>query len=156
MKSQGKRRTAAAPARRVRRSPVKTGGRGRDPHYERERARYEEPLPSREYILEVLYEQGVPVPEDELAALLEIKPAERIGFQRRLGAMERDGEVLRNRRDAICVASKVDLITGKVHGHHDGYGFLVREDGVRPDLFLNFREMQKVLHGDRAMARIIG
>src|SRR5436853_638101 len=77
--------------------------------------------------------------------LLEIKPEERIGFQRRLAAMERDGEVLRNRRDAICVASKVDLINGVVHGHHDGYGFLVREDGVRPDLFLNFREMQKVL-----------
>jgi ribonuclease R len=155
MKSQSKKKPAA-PARRVRRTPTKTGRRSRDPHYERERERYEEPLPSREYILEVLYEQGVPVPEEELAELLEIKGSERIAFQRRLSAMERDGEVIRNRRNDVCVASKLDLIRGLVQGHADGYGFLVREDGERPDLFLSFREMQKVLHGDRAMARISG
>src|SRR5262245_27178301 len=101
MKTQDKRRTAASNEGRAKRSPVKTGRRARDPHYERERERYDEPLPSREYILEVLYEQGVPVPEDDLAELLEIREDERVGFQRRLGAMERDGEILRNRRGDI-------------------------------------------------------
>src|SRR4051812_25919062 len=147
-------RRRAGPSRRVARSPTKTSRRSRDPHYERERARYDEPLPSREYILEVLCEQGVPVPEDELAELLEIKPDERVAFERRLAAMERDGEIMRNRRNAICVASKLDLIRGVVHGHPEGYGFLIREDGVRPDLFLSYNEMRKVLHGDRVMARV--
>ncbi|MGZ5127372.1 MAG: hypothetical protein ACXWC1_31795, partial [Burkholderiales bacterium] len=151
MKQQRKR---AAPPRRVARSATKTSRRSRDPHYERERAKYDDPLPSREYILEVLYEQGVPVPEDELVALLEIKATERSAFERRLAAMERDGEIIRNRRNAICVASKIDLIRGVVQGHPEGYGFLVREDGVRPDLFLSYNEMRKVLHGDRVMARV--
>ncbi|HEV7390872.1 MAG TPA: RNB domain-containing ribonuclease, partial [Burkholderiales bacterium] len=151
MKQQRKR---AAPPRRVARSATKTSRRSRDPHYERERAKYDDPLPSREYILEVLYEQGVPVPEDELVELLEIKPTERSAFERRLAAMERDGEIIRNRRNAICVASKIDLIRGVVQGHPEGYGFLVREDGVRPDLFLSYNEMRKVLHGDRVMARV--
>ena len=143
------------PARRVRRTPTKTGRRSRDPHYERELGRYEEPLPSREYILATLEEQGVPVAEDDLAELLEIKATERTAFQRRLGAMERDGELMRNRKNAICVVSKLDLVRGRVQGHRDGYGFLIPdEDG--PDLFLGFSEMQKVLHGDRAMARPIG
>lgn len=150
-----KRQQRTGPSRRVRRSPTKTGARSRDPHYERERAKYEEPLPSREYVLEVLEEQGVPVPEDELAELLEVKPEERTAFQRRLAAMERDGEVIRNRRNAVCVASKLDLIQGVVQGHPEGYGFLVREE-EGPDLFLSFNEMQKVLHGDRVMARISG
>src|SRR5688500_17837676 len=150
-----KRQQRTGPSRRVRRSPVKTGRRARDPHYERERSKYDEPLPSREYILQVLNEQGVPVPEDELAELLEVKPEERTAFQRRLAAMERDGEIIRNRRNAICVVSKLDLIRGVVQGHPEGYGVLVREE-AGPDLFLSFNEMQKVLHGDRAMARISG
>ena len=149
MKHQRKR---AAPTRRVSRSRTKTGRRSRDPHYERERSRYDEPLPSREFILETLHEKGVPVEEDELAELLEVKPEERGTFQRRLAAMERDGEIMRNRRNAICVVSKLDLVRGRVHGHPDGYGFLIRdEDG--PDLFLGYGEMQKVLHGDRVVAR---
>jgi ribonuclease R len=125
----------------------------RDPNYERERERYDEPLPSREFILETLLERGVPVPEDELVELLEIKAEERSGFQRRLGAMERDGELMRNRTGAICVVTKLDLVRGAVQGHPEGYGFLVREEDG-PDLFLNFGEMQKVLHGDRVVARV--
>src|SRR5690349_4163982 len=118
----------AGPSRRVRRTPTKTGRRSRDPNYERERERYDEPLPSREFILDVLHEQGVPVTEDALAALLEVKGGERTAFQRRLAAMERDGEIMRNRRNAICVTSKLDLVRGVVQGHPDGYGFLVREE----------------------------
>ena len=143
-----------APVRRVSRSRTRTGRRSRDPHYERERSRYDEPLPSREFILETLYEQGIPVAEDELAELLEVTPEERGTFQRRLAAMERDGEIMRNRRNAICVVSKLDLIRGRVHGHPDGYGFLIREEDG-PDLFLGYGEMQKVLHGDRVVARVI-
>ncbi|HYH41216.1 MAG TPA: ribonuclease R [Burkholderiales bacterium] len=150
-----KRRESKGPARRVRRTPTKTGRRSRDPNYERELTRYEEPLPSREFILATLEEQGVPVAEADLAELLEIKATEGTAFQRRLGAMERDGELMRNRKNAICVVSKLDLVRGRVQGHRDGYGFLV-PDEEGPDLFLGFSEMQKVLHGDRAMARPIG
>ncbi len=148
-----KRQQRTGPSRRVRRSPTKTGVRARDPHYARELERYEEPLPSREYVLEVLHKQGVPVSEDDLAELLEVKRDERNAFQRRLGAMERDGEIMRNRRGAICVVAKLDLVRGRVHGHAEGYGFLIRDE-EGPDLFLGFSEMQKVLHGDRVMARV--
>ncbi len=148
-----KRQQRTGPSRRVRRSPTKTGLRARDPHYARELERYEEPLPSREYVLEVLHKQGVPVSEDDLAELLEVKRDERNAFQRRLGAMERDGEIMRNRRGAICVVAKLDLVRGRVHGHAEGYGFLIRDE-EGPDLFLGFSEMQKVLHGDRVMARV--
>src|SRR5512132_651833 len=135
-----KQKRKAAPARRVRRTPTKTGRRSRDPFYERERARYDEPLPSREYILNTLYEQGVPVDEDELARLLEVRRDERHALQRRLAAIERDGELMRNRRNAICVVSKLDLIRGRVQGHPDGFGFLVRDEGGQ-DLFLAPKEM---------------
>jgi ribonuclease R len=127
----------------------------RDPFLEREKTKYEHPLPSREYLLQVLEEQGVPVPEEQLATLLGITPEEREPFSRRLRAMERDGQVMRNRKNAICIANKLHLVKGRVHGHPEGFGFLIADDGS-PDMFLSPREMHKVLHGDIVMARQIG
>jgi ribonuclease R len=127
----------------------------RDPHRARETERYAHPVASREFILEALAGNGVPVTEDDLARLLEISPDEREAFGRRLLAMERDGEIMRNRRNAICMPEKLDLIRGRVQGHPDGFGFLVREDRGE-DIFLGPAEMHKVLHGDRVMARVAG
>jgi ribonuclease R len=126
-----------------------------DPYLERERAQYEHPLPSREYILQILSGLGVPIEEPELCDMLLIEPAEADLFTRRLRAMERDGQIMRNRKQAICMVDKLDLIKGKVQGHPDGFGFLIPEDGS-PDLALSAKEMHKVLHGDTVMARVVG
>src|SRR5260221_10957929 len=128
--------------------------RATDPHREREASRYEHPIPSREFILQTLAQAGVPLTDEELARRLAIKPKEGDAFVKRLGAMERDGQILRNRKGAILVASKLDLIKGRVEGHPDGYGFVVAEDGE--DLYLGPHEMRKVLHGDRVVVRESG
>ena len=126
-----------------------------DPYLEREREQYEHPLPSREFILQILAEQGVPVSDEELLQLMHIEAHEEDLFARRLRAMERDGQIMRNRKRAICVMEKLDLLKGKVQGHPDGFGFLIPEDGS-PDMFLSEKEMHKVLHGDIVMARQSG
>ena len=129
--------------------------RQQDPHLARERERYESPLPSREFILEVLVKEGVPLSRERLSELLEIHESEDEMFNRRLQAMERDGQIMRNRKQAICIPDKLDLIKGTVQGHPDGYGFVIRESGG-DDLFLDAKEMRKVLHGDKVMVRIVG
>jgi len=127
-----------------------------DPYLEREKLKYTNPLPSREYLLTILAEQGVPMFPDELALMLSIKRAEREFFERRLFAMERAGQVIINRKGAVCVSNKLDLIKCKVVGHRDGYGFAVPLEGEGEDLFLPEREMHKVLHGDHVMVRAGG
>ncbi|MDD2719913.1 MAG: ribonuclease R [Gallionella sp.] len=126
-----------------------------DPFLEREREQYEHPLPSREFILQILTEQNAPMADDELLNLLHIEDYEADLFSRRLRAMERDGQIMRNRKRAICVVDKLDLVKGKVQGHADGFGFLVPEDGSA-DMFLSEKEMHKVFHGDVVMARQCG
>ncbi|MDO8812256.1 MAG: ribonuclease R [Gallionella sp.] len=126
-----------------------------DPFLEREREQYEHPLPSREFILQTLTEHGAPVSDEELLQLLHIEAHEEELFARRLRAMERDGQIMRNRKHAICVMEKLDLVKGKVQGHPDGFGFLIPEDGS-PDMFLSEKEMHKVLHGDVVMVRQSG
>jgi ribonuclease R len=126
-----------------------------DPHFERERKTYEQPLPSREYILQILEEQGKPVSFEQLCGLLDIHSHEFEMFQRRLGAMEREAQLMRNRKGSYIVPERASLIAGRIEGHADGYGFLVPDDGG-DDLFLDAKQMSKVLHRDRALARVIG
>src|SRR5574343_1673593 len=71
-----------------------------DPFLERALARYEFPLPSREYVSQILADEGRPLAFVELTELLDIDASEREMFQRRLGAMEREGQLMRNREGA--------------------------------------------------------
>ncbi len=113
-------------------------------------------IPEREEILQALRQHGVPIPAAELEQLLAVRgDAEREAFAGRLAAMERDGQLMTNRKGQLCVVAKLDLVTGTVQGHADGFGFLVPDDGS-PDLFLSPKEMHKTLHGDRATARLVG
>ncbi len=67
--------------------------------------------------------------------------------------MERDGQIIRNRGGAFGLVDRMDLITGRVIGHRDGYGF-VRPDDGSVDLFFSPRQMRSLMHGDRVVARV--
>lgn len=116
-------------------------------------ADFDPDVPSREDILRALRAAGSPLSPDELAETMGVeREATRVGFDRRLGAMERDGQLLPNRKGVLLLATKLDFVAGRVQGHRDGFGFLVRDDGG-PDIFLSPREMLKVLHGDRVLVK---
>jgi ribonuclease R len=139
-------------------SKKNTSIRNKDPHAQREAAQYETPLPSRELILRVLTEQGVPVALETLYDLLDIADEEQEIFGRRLNAMEREGQLMPNRKGLLCLPEKIEAITGVIQGHPDGFGFLIPDDKKQypEDIFLSNKEMQQVMHGDRAMVRISG
>ena len=127
-----------------------------DPYIEREAQKYDNPIPSREYIMQLLEEAGQPLNRQEIAEQLELESEEQLeALRRRLRAMERDGQVIFNRRGGYGLVSKMHLIRGRVIGHADGFGFLVPDDGG-DDLFLSAREMHSCLHGDRVVARVAG
>jgi ribonuclease R len=127
-----------------------------DPFQEREAQKYDNPIPSREFIMQLLEDQGVPLETSQIAQALGLHDPEQLdALTRRLRAMERDGQLMRNRRGGYGLISKLDLIPGRVIGHPDGFGFLVPDDGTS-DLFLTAREMQAVFHGDRVLARVSG
>lgn len=127
-----------------------------DPHANREADKYENPIPSREFILELLEQEQKPLRIKQVASLLQIEDDERFeALSRRLKAMVRDGQILRNRRGAFGLIQKMDLIKGKVIGHPGGFGFVQPEDDGS-DLFLNEKEMHKVFHGDIVIASVTG
>ncbi|MGE5090378.1 MAG: ribonuclease R, partial [Candidatus Levyibacteriota bacterium] len=104
---------------------------------------------SGEAILRELADAGVPLAPEEVAARLGFGRKARRDFDACVAVLEREGRILVNRKGALCIAAKLDLVTGTVQGHPDGFGFLI-PDGGGEDLFLSPREMHKALHGDRA------
>lgn len=127
----------------------------KDPHAEREANKYTDPIASREYILAILKKANKPLTEAALIRKLELLPEQEIPLARRLGAMLRDGQLMRNRRGAYCLIDKMDLLRGRVIGHKDGFGFLLLEQGG-DDLFLTPRQMRQVFDGDVVLARESG
>lgn len=131
--------------------------REKDPFLSREKQRYEHPLPSREWIIELLERKGVPSKIESLARELSITEDEYVFFERRLKAMARDGQVLINRRGAVCAADKLDLAKCRVEAHKDGFGFAVP---LMPtgegDFVLYERQMRGVMHGDIVTVRPVG
>ncbi|ANW51847.1 MULTISPECIES: ribonuclease R [Burkholderia] len=118
-------------------------------------SKYPYPIPSREEILGVLRTSDAPLAANDIAEALSIKRQEREGFFRRVAAMERDGQIRLDKRGHYQLTHPSNFVAGRVQGHRDGYGFVIRDDG-QDDLFLPNAEMQKVMHNDRVLARIVG
>nr|NIT85280.1 ribonuclease R [Nitrospinaceae bacterium]NIY18808.1 ribonuclease R [Nitrospinaceae bacterium] len=128
----------------------------KDPYQTREAQKYENPIPSREYIMLLLEESDKPLNRQQIAETLQLESEEQLeALRRRLRAMERDGQLHFNRRGGYGLVSKMNLVRGRVIGHADGFGFLVPDEGG-DDIFLSAREMHACLHGDRVVARISG
>lgn len=127
----------------------------KDPYREREAENYEHPIPSREYILQYLEELGRPASPNHLITVFELESEiEREALQRRLRAMERDGQLMKTRRGSYGLVAKMDLLPGRVMAHPEGYGFFIPDQGGE-DLFLSARQMRRVFHGDRVLVREI-
>jgi len=113
-------------------------------------------VPERKTILDFLAAANKPRNLNKIAEALAVQsPQARQALERRLLAMQRDGQVIKNRRDGYGLAQKMDLLRGRVIGHPDGFGFLRLDEGG-DDLFLSPREMRSLMHGDVILAHVRG
>ena len=117
-------------------------------------SKYEHPIPSREEILKVMEAMGRPLVLVSLAEQFGIRTEpHRRALENRLRAMVRDAQLLRNRAKAYCLTRHLDLVTGRVQAHRDGYGFLIPDDESE-DIYLSAREMAPIWDGDRIAVHV--
>ncbi len=127
-----------------------------DPFANREAEKYDNPIPSREFILDLLDSADAPVTHEQMCEMLNLTDEDQVeALRRRLIAMARDGQLISNRKDAYLRLDKIDVIRGRVQGHKDGYGFVIRADGGE-DVYLHNRQMRKVFDGDEVLVRMSG
>lgn len=128
----------------------------KDPFQEREAEKYENPIPSREFILDLLSKRETPAGREELAQVMNITDEDQLeALRRRLRAMERDGQLVFTRRQCYALPERLDLLKGKVIGHRDGFGFL-RVEGRKDDLYLSSEQMRMCMHGDTVLVQPLG
>jgi ribonuclease R len=112
-------------------------------------------IPSREDILGIFRSAVKAQDLHSLAQALGVNDDAMDGLLRRINAMERDGQIKSDLSGLYQLADQSNLVAGRVSSHRDGYGFLIPED-ASDDIFLPEKEMQKVLHGDRVLVRVLG
>ena len=138
-------------------NPPAVKSRMKDPHASREAEKYEKPIPSREYIMELMANIGEPVTYEYLREQMGFDDDEdqAEALRRRLIAMGRDGQLISNRRGVYGLADKMELTKGRVQGNKEGTGYFVPKDGSG-DMFLGPQEMMKVFDGDIVLVRVSG
>jgi ribonuclease R len=128
-----------------------TGGPAKAPQRKRENKR---PGSSDEALLRILRNAGRPLRLEELTAVL----GESAGatLPRRLDALAQRGEVVVNRRGQYCLRDELPgLVVGTVQANRNGDGLLLPDDGSAA-VYLQGRQMQELMHGDRAAVRVEG
>ncbi|MBT8448322.1 MAG: ribonuclease R [Gammaproteobacteria bacterium] len=125
----------------------------KDPFLQREQKNYEKPVVSREYILDCLTAIKSPTTFSDLVKHFDYQDEElQELLRRRLRAMERDGQILRDRKNRYALISQLNLKRGKIQAHRDGYGFVIF-DSESEDWYVSPRQMKKVFHGDEVLVR---
>lgn len=118
---------------------------------------YKHPIPNQNALIDFLTDVGKPLKVEPILKAFDLKGQRmRALLVDRLQGMVRAGQILENRRGEFCLTAKLDLVTGKVSGHRDGFGFVIRDDGVAEDVYLSAREMRSLFDGDRVAVRIKG
>ena len=126
----------------------------KDPQAKRERRNYAHPVASRELIIQYMQDQDSPVTFKQfLVAFGALSEEEVEGLRRRVRAMERDGQLMRNRRGSYALVNKMDLIAGRVVAVRDGYGFLVCDKGG-DDIYIPEGDMRGLFTDDRVLVRL--
>ncbi len=129
---------------------------GADPHRQREQAKYDSPIASREHILSVLGVESGPMDFEALAEHLALSSEDDLeALRRRVGAMQRDGQLIQNRRRGLVPVDTDALVAGRISAHPDGFGFVITDDDDK-DIYLNGKQMRQVLHGDRVVVCVTG
>ncbi|MDH3748712.1 MAG: ribonuclease R, partial [Gammaproteobacteria bacterium] len=122
----------------------------------RQKKTYKHPIPSRNALIDYLTEAGRPQKADAILKSFGLK-GQRMRSQLvdLLDAMVRAGQIIENRRNEYCLTEKLDLVTGTVSAHREGFGFVLPDDGD-DDVYLSAREMRPLFDGDRVAIKVVG
>lgn len=110
----------------------------------------------KEKILSFMKEEAYkPMMDEELAIIFDISKKERKDFLKVLDEMESEGSIVKTRKDRYGVPERMNLIVGRIQGHHKGFAFVIPEQEGVDDVFVSPENLMGAMHNDKVIARII-
>lgn len=105
-------------------------------------------------ILRVIREKSNrPMKISELVKCLAIPEVKRSEFRNCIKQLADEGKLIKIRGNRYGLPDEMNLVSGTIHGHPDGYGFLIC-DKPGPDVFIRHQDMDGAMHHDLVMVRI--
>ena len=95
-----------------------------------------------------------PMDIQELVAVFDINDNEYYSFKKVLKSMEREGFIIRNKKDRFGVPERMGLIIGKLQVHQKGFAFLIPEVEGEKDVFIPSSSLNGGMNGDKVLVQI--
>ncbi|WP_066891193.1 ribonuclease R [Clostridium nigeriense] len=95
-----------------------------------------------------------PMDIQELVSVFDINPDEYKSFKKVLKTMEREGLIVRTKKDKFGVPERLGLVSGKLEVHQKGFGFLIPDTEGEKDVFIPSSSMNGAMNGDKVLVQI--
>lgn len=96
-----------------------------------------------------------PMKISELSKHLGVTDAEHREFRNRIKEMAAQGSLVKIRGGRYGLPDEMNLITGKLHGHPNGFGFVIPDKHHNTnDVFVNRKSMNEAMHQDHVVVRV--
>ena len=89
----------------------------------------------------------------ELSRLLGVPETQKREFRNHIKEMAGEGTLIKIRGGRYGLPDEMHLVTGKLHGHPNGFGFVI-PDKQHDDVYVNARHMNDAMHQDHVVVRI--
>lgn len=125
----------------------------KDPFYHSEKKRYKNPIPSREWILQSLEDTGKPISFEQLANQFKLdNDAGLLALKKRLNAMVRDGQLIRNNNADFVLVAHLGLCKGRICYGKDRQPYMLDEQSETRYTISGF-QLTELVEGDYVLAR---
>ena len=96
-----------------------------------------------------------PMKISELSKHLGVTDAEHREFRNRIKEMSTQGTLVKIRGGRYGLPDEMNLITGKLHGHTNGFGFVIPDKHHDTnDVFIHRKSMNEAMHQDHVLVRV--
>ena len=79
---------------------------------------------------------------------------EEVRFTKELGRLEKQGEIVKTRKNKYGLPEMMNLIRGVININQRGYGILKPDDAGSPEIFVFGKNLNGAMHQDRVMVRM--
>ena len=95
-----------------------------------------------------------PMDIQELVAVFDINEKEYKAFKKTLKTMEKEGLIIKTKKDRYAVPERLGLIIGKLQAHSKGFGFLIPDAEGEKDVFIPSSAINGAMNGDKILVQI--
>ena len=109
----------------------------------------------KETLLSFMREEAYrPMDIQELVSVFDINPDEYKAFKKVIKTMEKEGLIIRTKKDKFGVPERLGLVSGKLEVKAKGFGFLIPDLEGEKDVFIPSSSMNGAMNNDKVLVQI--